>query len=182
MSVYILESDDKCRDLSVVDDQDLEVINRLDGTPKGASWEPLKVEVDSDENLELDEGDFVQLAGLVPIFSSRAAMSLKEILKASGEFLALACNEKDYVAFNVTKVIDALNVSHSEIVYFSSGRVLDIKRFVLNSEPVSKSVMFKIPQMLLSRVFVTDRFVDSVRDAKLQGFLFKPVEVINGDV
>ena len=80
----------------------------MDGTPQGASWKPLKVEVDNnDGNRELDEGDFVQLAGLVPIFSSRAAKSLKEILKASGEFLALACNDKDYVAFNVTNVIDA---------------------------------------------------------------------------
>ena len=100
-------------------------------------------------------------------------------MNLSGEFLPLACNEKDYVAFNVTDVIDALNVDRSQIVYFPNGRVLDIKRFVLNSEPLFKSVMFRIPQMPLSRVFVTDRFVDSVRDAKLQGFLFEPVEVIN---
>src|SRR5262245_60868431 len=183
MSVYILESDDKFQDLSVVDDQDWEIVYRLDGTPQRESWNPLKVEVYSDDgNLELDEGDFVQLAGLVPIFSGRAAKRLREILKASGEFLALASNAKDYVAFNVTNIIDALNVNHSEIVYFPNGKVLDIKRFVLNSEPLYQSVMFKIPQMPLSRVFVTDHFVDSVRDSKLKGFVFKPVEVIDGDV
>ena len=45
MAVYILESDDKFQDLSVVDDQGWEVINRLDGTPQGASWKPFIVEV-----------------------------------------------------------------------------------------------------------------------------------------
>jgi hypothetical protein len=183
MSVYILESDDKFQNLSVVEDQDWEVINKLDGTPQGASWKPLKVEVYGDDgNRERDEGDFVDLAGLVPIFSCEAAKRLKEILRSSGEFLTLACNERGYVAFNVTDVIDALNVSRSEIVYFPSGRVLDVKRFVLNLERLSSSVIFKIPQIPLGRVFVTDLFVNLVHDAKLRGFQFKPVEVINGDV
>jgi hypothetical protein len=183
MPVYILESDNKFQDLSLVDDHDWEVVNKLDGTPQGASWKPLRVEVYCDDgNRELDEGDFVELDGLVPIFSSQAAKMLKEVLRGSGEFLPLACDEGDYVAFNVTDVIDALNVSHSEIIYFPTGRVLDIKRFVFNSERLSKVVIFKIPQMPLSRVFVTDRFVNLVRDAELRGFLFTPVEVINGDV
>ena len=183
MSVYILESDDKFQHLTLVDEQDWEVINKLDGTPQGDSWKPLKVEVDEDHgNLALEEGDFVELAGLVPIFSVKAEQRLKEILRGSGEFLTLACDDGDYVAFNVTVVIDALNVSRSEIVYFANGRVLDIKRFVFNSERLSNCVIFKIPQMRQSRVFVTDRFVSTARDAKLRGFFFKPVELINGDV
>ncbi len=183
MSVYILESDEKFQDLSLVDDQDWEFINRLNGTAQGTSWKPLQVEVYRDDgNRNLEEGDLVLLAGLVPVFSGRAAKSLKEILKASGEFLSLICEEKEYLAFNVTNEIDALNVDHSEIVYFSSGRVLDIKRCVLNSAPLAESVMFKIPQMPISRIFVTEPFVDAVSEYKFEGFVFKPVEVLNSDV
>jgi hypothetical protein len=185
MRLYILESDvDKFQSLGFVnEEQDWEVTHKFDGTPQGASWEPPKVEVYVDDgNRGLAEGDFPHLFGHLPVFSDAAAKKLEPILSGNGEFLRLTGKQPEYVAFNVTNMIDGLNVERSEIVYFPSGKVLDIKRFVFDAGKISTSVMFKIPQMPLAYVFVTETFVSLVRDSNLRGFLFTPVEVINDDV
>ncbi len=123
--------------------------------------------------------NFPSLFGSLPIFSGRAGKRLEAILRGNGEILALQCKEGDYVAFNVTNMINALNVERSEIVYFASGKVLDIKRFVFNARGIPANGVFKIPQMPLGRVFVTEEFVSIVQESRLRGFLFTPVEVIN---
>ncbi len=63
--------------------------------------------------------------------SLRAAEVLQPILEGNGELLPLDCEEGDYFIFNVTRVVDALDESDSDLVKFPDGkRIMEVKRFV----------------------------------------------------
>lgn len=156
-------------------DQDLEALYGFNGTPIGPNWQPLSVEIfdDNGQNRNLPRSDFP--AFIAPVFSRRAVEALGSILSANGELLPLNCDEDDYFAFNVTQLVDALNEANSDVVRFSDGRIMDIKRFGFDPDKLKTVDIFKIPQMPLGRAFVRDRFVQKVHDTGLTGFVFKSV-------
>lgn len=99
---------------------------------------------------------------------------LQPLLNGNGEVLPLDCEEGDYFLFNVTTVTDALDEASSEIVRFPDGkRIMDIKRFVFVGAELEGADVFKLPQLPLGRVFVTDPFVQAVKHGGLVGFDFK---------
>jgi hypothetical protein len=176
MNVFTLEADaNKYQNLVLVNEDDWEVIYKFNGTPIGPSWQPLKVEVlyDEDHSINRPASDFPSFAPHIPVLSQRALKVLGPVLRDNGELLQLSCKDGKYVAFNVTRTLDILDVVKSDIVYFSSGKILDVKRFVFNSEP--SAVIFKLNQMPLGKVFVTDSFVRTVQEAGLEGFAFQLV-------
>jgi Immunity protein family (Imm11) len=160
---------------TVNEDDDWEMIYRFNGTPIGAEWRPLRVEAYEEEIIEQrPPGDCPWLFTAVPTLSGRAVKTLRTILDGNGELLPLDSHEGDYFLFNVTRVVDALNEAESDIVRFPDGKkVLDITRFVFIPQQVEGLDVFKLPQRPLGLTFVTDRFVQAVRDAGLVGFCFE---------
>jgi hypothetical protein len=93
-----------------------------------------------------------------------------------GEFLPLRCEQADWVLFNVTRTIDALDIARSEITYFKhSGNVMDFVTIVFKPERLRGELMFRIPQRSASDIFVTDTFADLVVQHGLKGFDLRPV-------
>ena len=176
MNIYILEADaNRYQNLGLVDETaDWEIIYRCNGLPEAATWQPLRVEVIHDGGQDLlPPSDFPSLFSHLPVFSKRAAKVLEPVLKGNGELLPLDCKEGDYVAFNITKVIDALDLANSEPIYFSNGvKIMDIKRFAFHGDRLAETHIFKLPSTQSKKAFVTDSFVKAVNQAGLVGFDF----------
>ena len=177
MKLYLLKSDHRYQGFVLEEDPKiLDVLLRFDGTRIGKSWSPLRVEVDDDDPSQLPLADFPSLTiSHIPCFSKFAVATLHDVLVQNGEVLPLSCDAGDYFAYNVTSIIDALNIEASDIDYFPSGKFMDVKRYTLYPERVKGADIFKLPQAPLMGVFVTDRFVRLVEQNQLSGFLFKPL-------
>jgi hypothetical protein len=160
MKVFILKADANRYEGLLPSDRSNshEVFRRFDGTPMGTSWVPWKVEVARPEGYEsLPLGDFPLMATHVPVFSERAVALLEQLLIENGELLPLLCEEGSYFAYNVTTVLDALDVQKSSVVRFHNGRIMDITRHEFFPPKVTSSI-FKIPQVPRMDVFVTLNF------------------------
>jgi hypothetical protein len=144
-----------------------EIEDRFDTTPIGSEWSPPRVRVIDDD---AQATDFATLAA-IPAFSARAVEALDDMLKGNGELLELEGAE--FSLLNVLSAPDALDEERSELKRFrSSGRVLRILRYGLRAEALSSVPIFKLPQQPRSRVYVTDAFVERVRENGLVGFDF----------
>jgi uncharacterized protein DUF1629 len=175
MKVFILKPDaNRYQGLLPSDrSNSLEVFHRFNGTPIGASWVPWKVEVDRPEGYEDSPlGDFPLMALHVPVFTERAVALLKPLLSGNGELLPLMCDEGSYFAFNVTTVLDALDEEKSSAIRFTDGGIMNITGYEFFPEKVT-SPIFKLPQVPLMDVFVTDEFKDAVSRYDLKGFDFR---------
>ena len=88
--------------------------------------------------------------------------------------LPLTCQEGEYFIFNVLQIVDALDESASRIIRFpNSEKILEIESFVFEPTPVVGVHIFKLKQQPLGRVFISDRFVERVKEARLTGFRFE---------
>ncbi len=172
-------------------------------TPIGANWRPLHVayaitEPCSDpESCEyglppaeppeedLPCGDFPSL-GCILVFTKRAFDVLHSLISPFVEFLPLQSNEGEFVAFKVLRFVDALDCNKSDIEWFprlksdppDEPRVArQIRKYVFHDAKVANEIIFRLPQSPLSngKVFVTERFIQTVRDYGLKGFRFTQV-------
>ncbi|MFT3777544.1 MAG: hypothetical protein QM772_04555 [Ottowia sp.] len=109
----------------------------------------------------------------IPTFSEHAIQVLDLLLSEHGEFAAIALDEPvRYFGFNPTTIVDILDESRSDIVRFSSGRVMKVNKHVLLDSVTSLPPIFKIPQTRRNTTYVNEAFVTKVRDTGLTGFRF----------
>jgi hypothetical protein len=109
----------------------------------------------------------------IPTFSERAIQVLGPLLNGHGEFAPIALDEPiRYFGFNPTTIVDILDESRSEMVYFSSGRVMRVDKHVLLDSVTSLPPIFKIPQTRRNTTYVNEAFVTRVEDTGLTGFRF----------
>lgn len=160
--------------LTMGDERDFLVTDRFNGTPIGDDWKRYRVKrIKDDLSPGTTLGDFPTL-GAIPVFSERAVLALATLLRGNGELLPLDCAEGAYYAFNVTKVVDALNVQDSKVKWSSTGRVMRVEEYAFHADRLTGLTIFKIPEQL-NRVLVTAVFTEAVYMAELVGFAFKEV-------
>jgi hypothetical protein len=179
MNVFVLDADaNKYQNLVLEHGQDADqLIDWFKGQPIGSSWRSLAVKVLRDQShRDRPPSDFPSFGGVVPVFSQHAVEALYDLLQRNGEILPLICQEGVYFAFNVTRLVDALDMNASEFKYFkSTGRIMRIVRHEFDAEKLGAESIFKIPQVPEGYVFVTDEFVRRVQEAGLVGFDFRRV-------
>jgi hypothetical protein len=162
----------------------LEVQKRLREDFRGKSilletWQPFTVVRDSDDrrNLTKPLADRAGInAKLDPmVLSDRALEVLLPHIAPFGQVLPIHFAECNYSLFNITNVVDALDVKRSEIEYIlpTGSSIYRIKKHVFKPEIVRDQLIFKIPQRPGGFAFCTDHFVKLVQDAKLTGFDFE---------
>ena len=115
--------------------------------------------------------DFPHLEG-ISVFSARAVDALADLLAGRCELLPLDCDEGEYYALNVTRLVDALDEERSELVYFSSGRLMGVDRFAFRPDKLVGETIFKLRQKPRWHEFVTGVFRGRVESAGLTGFAF----------
>jgi|WetSurMetagenome_2_1015567.scaffolds.fasta_scaffold214001_2 hypothetical protein len=175
MKVFTLRADfNNYRGIYYVDsDRVIQFSRRFDGTTKKrmlTGKEEFKFIPE-----KLPKGDFPGLSTHIPVFNYRAVEALSDLLQGNGTLFPITCAGENYFIYNVTRVIDALDETNSEIERFDSGRIMDVDRFAFFEERLRGATIFKIPHMVLMDVFVTEPFVDRVRISKLKGFEFRLV-------
>jgi hypothetical protein len=157
----------------------------------GDAWQPVHVIIDRsrvDEWTPLPpSGDFPRFegAGIEPVFSRRALDALGDLLQENGEILPLSCDEGEYYLFNTTRIVDAIDVEHTEFKPYSEVdpdmALLDddpdsptITHFAFHPEIVKSLTIFKISNKYNKATpMVTDKFVQRVQEAGLEGFEFE---------
>jgi hypothetical protein len=173
MDVYALFPDyqDECRRLAMPVGDLNEFLRRFDGSPMKRPWTDVRIGWVPESRSP--KGDFVHLMLDLPVFSLRAIEALGDLLQGYGEILPTSCEGEQLFFFNVTNVIDALDESNSEVIRFH-GRpeIMRIARYAFFKERLTGAPIFKIPQFLTGRVFVTDPFVERVKSTELKGFGF----------
>jgi len=158
------------------DPKDFEtVIVSIDGTPRAPSWHPIDfVIVAADEGKRLREVDMPWLGSHALIVTRRALDALSSIVCGHAESLPLASQPPLWI-LNPTNVLDALDVANSDVVRFSSGRIMRVRRYAFRDGLVGALPIFKITGLRASPTFVSDAFVEEYRAAGLTGLVFKQV-------
>lgn len=155
-----------------VDSGDFETFFSLDGRPQTEWNEPaMQIVRDADNGEPVMYSDFPWLGEHAPVLRPPAVNALRKVLDTHGELLPLRCAETVWL-FNATWVIDALDEVQSQIARFDNGDILAIERYVFSPAVIGSLEMFKLP-VRSSPVFVTDKFVARVADARLEGVSFQ---------
>jgi hypothetical protein len=155
-------------------DDAFETFFSLDGR-RQSGWQPPEMKILSvgDDGRPLRYSDFPWLGPDTPILRERAVGLLRSDLERYGEFLPLDCTEPVWL-FNVTEVVDALDLDNSNIVPFDDGTIMTIERHVFNPHAIGDAEIFKLP-IRASSVYVSRRIADRIRELGLEGVDFEPV-------
>ena len=158
-------------------DADFDVLRQFDGTSRRACWSPIRVTLGAaDDNSGSPlEGDFPWLGSHVLVMRERAIAAVGDLFNQHGELLPLECDEAALWLLNVCRSIDALDEEASEIVRFSSGRIMVVRKPVFRSDALGDADIFKVPQLLTGPIYFTDKAVDQMEAAQLTGLTFKLV-------
>ena len=107
----------------------------------------------------------------IPAFSRKAVDALRDFLEPNGELLPLVSSVGEYYAYNVTSVVDILDLDRSDIQWFSGPRVLaiHIRRYECLPGRLEGLSIFRIVEDSATP-YVTQVFVDRVKENGLQGF------------
>jgi hypothetical protein len=119
--------------------------------------------------------DYPAVGMCIPAFSRRAVDVLREFLEPNGELLPLVSAVGEYLAYNPTKVADVLDEAKSQIRWLSDkhtfDQIFEIDRYECFADRMAGLSIFRLVERS-SKVFVTQVFVDRVRQHQLQGFHF----------
>ena len=122
------------------------------------------------------KGDIQGYQSHIPLLSSKSVDCLGEILSKSGEILKIKLLDEDYFLYNITSVINALDLEHSEVKYFrDSDRIMRIKKYEFKENMLKGINIFKLQGAKYKTPFVTEKFIAAVEECGLEGFKFRLV-------
>lgn len=173
MKIYKLNGDlNHIASLNTVDyERDGDKI-ALDGYEK-KDWEKIDVMINEEDKREkLVLKDYSTISE--PVFSKRAVDALLEVTgeEPDLQFLPIHCidTEEDLYIVNVTKIVDCIDYNNSEMVYYSSGRIMYFEKYCFIPEKVKDLKIFKLVDEPVRKPFVTDEFAKKIEEHKLTGF------------
>ena len=112
---------------------------------------------------------------IIPAFSRRAVDVLRDLLEPNGELLPLVSNIGEFYAYNTTTVVDILDEKKSKIKWLSPKHTFDqifqIERYECKADKMEGLSIFRIVERS-SSTYVSQIFVDRVREHDLEGFHF----------
>ncbi|MEX2555097.1 MAG: DUF1629 domain-containing protein [Actinomycetota bacterium] len=177
-NVYRLRFSEGFEWLLPINDADFESL-RFDGQSRVESWRPVKMKrlmaTEKGERLRLT--DFPACSGGDMLLMSRSARDrIGPRLESYGEILRLECEDGEFWILNVTRLIDALDESKSELVRASdTGAVLMIRKHAFRASELGEALVFKLVQMPRGLIYVTDPFIEIVGVSGLRGLEFVQV-------
>jgi hypothetical protein len=131
-------------------------------------WEPLDVDVlRNDDGVPLDPVDIPWFADFGLVLTSRALDLLSEVLPPNGLPLPLSTHEP--MTLFVPPAERALDTIASEVVRFSSGRVMDVRSFAFEPAAVANLTLFRLAELPAGPMFATRPFVKALRASTLSG-------------
>lgn len=108
------------------------------------------------------------------ILNEKSYKALYPYLKNHSQIFKIKSDNKIFYVVNVIDIIDCLNYDKSELKYFSSsGRVMDVQKYVFKTEKLKNATIFKLPEFPKSISYVTEEFKKVVEENNIKGFKFK---------
>ncbi len=165
-------------------EEDLELIDMLKkGMHFGESWKPLPLRFwEGDKGYKRKEkqkpvADFGEIT-LMPIVSLRGREVIESLTGNQVEFLPFETPTGHYYGLHV-QYVDCLDVARAEVIRFkSSGRIMEVTKYAFHWNRLENIHIFRLPELGLSRLFVSDEFKQLVETHGLTGLLFYPVPLV----
>lgn len=109
------------------------------------------------------------------VLTAKARQVLEKALGDDAELLpAYDTQGQDLWLVHAWRVVDALDEERSDVVRFTSGKIMTVRRFALRAGAVAGLRCFRLPEQLAT-MLVTSEVVAAVRSAGLHGTTFRPV-------
>ena len=138
-----------------------------EGTPTAP--EPFELFVKAERSF-----DVVRVAGMVgPLVSSRLRDVFQAVVGECVEFLPLSVNGTPFWLLRVVRVVDALDMNRSEVVYGVHGQVKYVDVPVWVGARLEDPMMFRLPQLPRS-VWATPAVVEAFAASGCDGLTFGP--------
>lgn len=147
--------------------------------PLRDSWEILRLKLFRYEGEdEKPLADF--MSGFdVPTASAKAVEVFRPLLEQYVEFLLLRTEVGDYFALNV-EFLDCLDVIHSVIKRAESdGSIIGVDKYAFYQDRIADVHMFRVAELGLNRLFVSNRFREVYEKNKFKGLLYYPVPLVD---
>jgi hypothetical protein len=144
-----------------------------------AEWTPPTFEIVGCDEFRsyLPKSDFPTFLPSTAVLSARAVERLRPILIACGEILPIYLNnDRDVLyLFNVTRVINAVDMQRSKFLRFPSGGIMECERLIFDpTQFPDNALFFKNTQMgPVTEIFATEAAVAAVKKARLTGYEFR---------
>ncbi|MDB5056270.1 MAG: hypothetical protein JWM44_4320 [Bacilli bacterium] len=108
----------------------------------------------------------------IPVFNDKAIQVLHDFIKGKVEILPLVYNEDKLYALNIINVLDCIDYMKAEVKKSRSGTITGFIKYAFKMDNVENEYIFKIPELLSTKIFVTDAFRNKVIENGLKGFKF----------
>lgn len=176
LEVYEPLADSGYEWVDAVQEDDYELFWQLDGQPHAATWKPIAVRrVRADEHQSCNPSDFPWLGSHALVLRQSAVEALGDILNAHCEVLPLLTDDGVELFVLNTRVIDALDEHSSSLLRFpGSNRIMRIKKPEFVASAIEGADVFRLPHRA-SSTYVSERFVERVKAARLRGLIFNKV-------
>jgi hypothetical protein len=167
-TVYTVRCD--VREFAIVElsrPEEYALLPRFDGSPCAVAW-PSHI---SGAFANGRAGAFAYLTAGALVCQEHAQDVLRLTLGKDAEWLPLRVGRDTMLVLNPLPVVDVLDRERSDLVMFSTGRVLEVQRYVFR-RATKLPLLFRVPEVPLN-LLATDMFRELVERHGLDGLTFK---------
>ena len=180
MNLYKLIADSNTYQSVVFEnEEDFDLLDAFNGHPTDENLHSAQLTMveEDDFGKELIRGDYPSLVQSVPVFSDVAWNKIGQDLVDCCQAFPVEIEGLKFWVLNVY-AIDVLDKEKSELELFkSTGRIFAINKFAFRTKQLP--IMFKLVETAQKEVYVTEKFVDLVKEARLQGLEFEKLQISN---
>jgi hypothetical protein len=105
-----------------------------------------------------ERGDFAYVPGVGLACRSMVTDNLRELLSEEVEFLPLSVDGQAWHMLNVTKLVDCLDLTKTQLIPPNSLHPYDARNISFAEELTVGRLLFRVPQFRRSRTFATESF------------------------
>ena len=151
---------------------------RSKGIPKAEGWLPPEVYIQRPLH---KEGTLYNWERSALIFPPHVATLLMPYIQMAGEALPLPHDDKVYTLFNITKVVDCLDMERTKWRVYDGLKGGAITRYVFDEDRLPASPFFKLPNTLHEVLLqqghneFDEAIFDIIKEHRLEGIKFEEV-------
>lgn len=139
-------------------------------------WAPIPMRLLTEDGGEhFARADFPWLGEQTLVMRQAAADVIGPLVEGQAELLPLQASDAELWMLHVMEARNALDFDRSDLVQFSSGRIMTIREHTFVASSLEGVRCFKIPQMPSGSVYFTGELVEAIEAAGLSGFAVREV-------
>ncbi|MBM6406039.1 hypothetical protein JQN72_17520 [Phycicoccus sp. CSK15P-2] len=157
-----------------------EVIRRLPERPRASEWTPIRMTLlkADDQGRPHQRADLPWLGSEVLVLRDQAIEPVGGLLQSYGDVLPLQCEGARLALFSAQAVAGVLDEEHSDMVRFSSGRIMALRSPAFHTAALGDRQAFKLAEMPRGDLYITEQLVEAIRATGMtSGTDFIPVDV-----